>query len=181
MAEWGVAARQVTSTSPAGRVEAAACSALARPALLDACSARWHSAQSASSDRWGAGDRLHPRRDDAVLAPEILVADLLRVSGERLEQGPPRTRDLRLDGSLVGYGHWPATVSHEDAWAWGMDASTAVWRRRVLAAEPNGGFHRRPGLLGKRAERRWARDGELDRLLRSSVTPACFRPFMNCP
>ena len=53
-----------------------------------------------------AGDLLHPRRDDAVLAAEVFVANRLRLAcGRRRGEIGRKPVDLALDGGLVGEAH----------------------------------------------------------------------------
>ena len=61
-----------------------------------------------------AADRLHPRRDDAVLAAEKPVAHRLRVArGRRLRELGFEAGDLGLHGGGVGKRHRAVTVNHE--------------------------------------------------------------------
>src|SRR5262249_34143243 len=94
-----------------------------------------------------AGDQLHPRGDDAVLATEVAIAHRLRVARRlRLRELGFERGDMRRDGSVV----------------WDGQADFAV----VLAADL--------ACFASDANAAGLAMASSDRLLRSSVTPAFF-------
>ena len=90
----------VTSTAPAGRRERAGALDVGGPPRLDRLLQFVRkTADVALVLGGGAGDQLHPGRDDAVLAAEIPVADRLRLAiGGRRGEVRLECRNLRLDG-----------------------------------------------------------------------------------
>ena len=127
----------VTSTAPAGRASAGGRSPGSRSsAPRSPASARWRSGRCASSGRAAAlAIELHPRRDDAVLAAEISVADGLGVAQRRRRRAArPRTRRSgRRRTCLIGEMSSAWTGHHECA------RTRRQCERRMRSREPRSG------------------------------------------
>src|SRR5205085_8043249 len=141
-----------------------------------------------------AADRLHPRRDDAVLAAEEPVAHRLPVArGLRLRELELESRNFGLNSGCVGNCHRGDCISrrhggheeHEDkigspcpprSSCLVIGRGWCVYARAAFGAAFVTGLTAALACFAKVANAAGLPIASSDRLLRSSVTPAAFRP-----